>query len=40
MHSKYADVRPSGEVLAFMAGLTPGMFELPSGIGVVHGRSE
>jgi nicotinamidase-related amidase len=40
MHSKYADVRPSGEVLAFMAGLTSGMFELPSGIGVVHGRSE
>ncbi|HTV88366.1 MAG TPA: isochorismatase family protein [Stellaceae bacterium] len=31
MHAKYADVIPAAEVLAHIAGLPQGLFELPSG---------
>jgi nicotinamidase-related amidase len=33
MHAKYADVISSDEALAFLGGLTPGMFDLPKGSG-------
>jgi maleamate amidohydrolase len=31
MNAKYADVVPSGEVIAYMSGLPKGMFDLPKG---------
>jgi len=35
MHAKYANVRPSEEVLDYIGTLAEGMFELPSGRGMV-----
>ncbi|MCC2613938.1 isochorismatase family protein [Neorhizobium sp. Rsf11] len=34
MHAKYANVRPSGEVLDYFGTLEDGLFELPSGKGM------
>lgn len=34
MHAKYANVRPSGEVVDYLDTLSQGMFELPSGQGM------
>ena len=31
MNAKYADVVPTADVLAFLDGLKPGMFDLPKG---------
>jgi maleamate amidohydrolase len=40
MHAKYADVLKSDEVLAYITGLPAGMFELPTGAGVVSAAAE
>lgn len=34
MHAKYANVMASGEVARYLDGLTPDMFDLPSGAGM------
>ena len=34
MHAKYANVRPSSEVLDYLQDLRQGLFDLPSGVGM------
>jgi nicotinamidase-related amidase len=40
MHAKYANVRPSDEVVEYLNTLSQGMFELPSGHGMIHTAAE
>lgn len=40
MHAKYANVLPSSDVLSYLQGLEPGMFDLPSGDGMALKAAE